>query len=355
MPQYTYDSGTPGGLTTAREDYADMIAVMSPMDTPLHTTLEAVEAENTTFSWQMDEITQPTAVSAKLEGATPSAENDNRHRHRNNVMIEHKAIDISDTQRRVNEAGITEEYAYQVMKKSLELLKQQEFNLTWSTYAAGSSGAARQTAGLIEWMRRSGHASEYLSNEQIAGLELPHKYGGTWKDTVGTIQLTDAILRDDILQPAWRKGMQIPASIGFCGGVLKARLSDLGVVYGAGSNQVSAMFIEAEKKKKVLTIDVFESDYGPLSIALNRYIDTTYQQSITYTGGSTFGAAGQTAQANQILAIIEPQFWQIAVLRALEHTPLGKAADTTKGYVVSEEGLKCLNPIAGTGGEGLTA
>ncbi len=346
--QYTYDSGG-SGTTTIREELADIIAIMSPMDTPLHNLLEQVPVGNTTFEWMVDEIATPTTVNAQLEGATPSAANRTRQRLRNVCMIDHLGIDVSDTQRTVEEAGISDEFSYQIVHKSLELLKRMEHNLHWSMYQAGSSGTARQTAGLMEWIAGTGQGRDAQSETTIAGISVPVEYSSSWYEADDSA-FSEADFRDSVIQPAWRNGMQISQAIAMCGGKVKQIISDFSVTYGSGSSTVNAMFIEAEKKKKVLTVDVYETDYGPLSVALNRYMDSS---SVTATiaaanlGSSAGGATVLTG--NEVLVLIEPEFWQIGTLRALQYAPLAKTGDSEEGYVVAEEGLRCLNPIAGAG------
>lgn len=343
--QYTTDSGA-GGTTTIREDLANEILIMSPMDTPLQMILNHGSVYNTEYTWLVDEIQQPTAISSKLEGDVPTATTRGRTRIGNVTMIDHEAIDVSDTQRVVNEAAVEDEFAWQVVQKSLELLKRAEFNLHWSTYVAPAGSTASQTAGMVQWCMNTGWGRQSNSAETVAGRLIPVKFSSVLFEGAETL-LTEAQFRDNLLQPAWRNGMQIPAAIALCGAQVKQAISDFGVVYTSGSSVVSSMWIQAEKKRKILTIDVFETDYGPLSVALDRYLDdSSVSQSFTPVSGST-GSGAIVATANETMLIIEPQFWEISALRPLQYSPLDKMGDFTRGYVVVEQGLKCGNPIAG--------
>ena len=342
--QYSYDSGAPGTITR-REEFADDIAIMSPMDTPLHNILSYYPVANTEYSWNVDEIATPTSVSSQLEGSAPSAANKARTRLRNICMIDHKGIDVSDTQRVMNEAGIDDEFSWQVVQKGLELLKQCEFNLHWSTYQAGAAATARQYAGIIEWAFRGGWARNQGGSEPVAGYDVPSRYGGVLYEGTNS-NLTEAQFRDSVLQPAWRYGMEIPQAICLLGARLKAIVSDFGVVYNSGGTIVNSMFIEAEKRRKILTIDVFETDYGPLSLALDRYMDDTSVSATFDPVGESSAATGVQVAADDSLLILEPNYVKIAALRALQYSPLGKDSDSTEGYVVAEEGLRVSNPIA---------
>lgn len=345
--QYTYDSGGTG-TTTIREDLENVVAIMSPMDTPVQILLNHYTVHNTLFEFLVDEIKQPNAVSAKLEGAEPQATNRNRTRLANIAMVDHEAIDVSDTQRVVDEAAIEDEFSWQVVQKGLELLKRAEFNLHWSRYQAGNATTARQMAGMVEAMLGSGNGRANNSAETIAGRQVPVEFSSTLYDGGGT-NLTEQNFRDGMLQPSWRNGMQIPSAILLVGARIKQLISDFGVVYTSGSSVVSSAWIRAESKRKILTIDVFETDYGPLSLALDRYMD---DPSVTLPWTPITGSTGQStpleARADATALLIEPQFWEIAALRPLQYSPLAKTGDFTRGYNVVEQGIKFSNLIAGT-------
>lgn len=351
--QYTTDSG-PNTTSTIREDFGDEIYIMSPMDTPLHVLLDNRPCYNFRYSWPVDEIAQPTSVSAKLEGDVPVATTRGRDRLFNEVMIDHEAIDVSDSQRVVDEAAVQDEFSYQVTQKGLELLKRADFNLHWSSYVARAGSTAAQTAGMVEWCLRTGFGRQSVSAETVAGSVVPVKYSSTLFEGAETL-LTEAQLRDNMLQPSWRNGMQIPASVLMVGARLKQAISDFGTVYTSGSSVVSSAWIAAEKKRKILTIDVFETDYGPLSVVLDRYLDDG-SVSLSYTAsGASTGSGALVATADETALLIEPQFWKIRSLRPLAYSPLDKTGDFTRGYNVYEMGLQASNPIAGTIGIQLAA
>lgn len=356
MVQYTYDSGGTG-TTTIREELAGIISIMSPMDVPLHHMLEQIPVSNTTFEWLVDDIQTPTATRYKLEGATPTGSNTTRFRLRNNVGVDHQLVDVSDTQRVVNEAGIDDEFAYHIVKKGLEVLKQAEFNLHWSKYVSGDSATARETAGLLEWAVLTGEARTAGGSEPVAGVTIPgYLYGANWY-AQATTAITEVILNRDIVEPAWRNGMEIGAAVGLCGGKVKRDITAFSTTYNSDTAPgAPSMWINAEKKKKVNSVDLYETDFGPVAIALDRYLDNSaVSQSYTTTVASTGAGAGTLVIANEVFLMVEPQYLQIGVLRPLQYSPLDKDADTSKGYVVVEQGLRVLNPICLSGAHALTA
>ena len=346
---YTYDG------STNREELADLISIVSPLDTPLYTLLEHVPSNNTVYEWVMDDISAPTTVGAKLEGAdftSPAAST--RQRAQNTHMIYWEGIEVSRTQRLMNEVGLDDEFSWQEIRSGLNVAKQFEANLRWSGYDGGGASTARKMAGLLQWVATTGIDT---GTPNVAGVSIPDTYSSSWFDQ-GDDNITRDELHDSILLPMFKKGAQIGDCIAFCPAELKRKISAFAVAFGAGTSTTAGLSGGGGRVTRsqnddalVEVVDVYATDVGPLAIAMDRYMNSSYDLTVTPPGGgSDFSVEGERS-----MFIIDPRFFQISVLDPIHFVPVAKTSDSTQGAVVGEMGLKVLNPRAAGGGSGLTA
>lgn len=174
--------------STIREDLTNYITNLSPTDTPLFSMLGTESVSNITFEWLMDNVPFTAEIQSAGEGAEATfdmkdnAVNYRRTRAANQTMITRKTVDVTGTQRAVNEAGVEDEYSFQVIRQGLSLMKQAEYNLHWSTYVDGVTAAYnRGTHGLAAWLLSTGITSNDTgeSSVTIAGKAIPYNYGAT--------------------------------------------------------------------------------------------------------------------------------------------------------------------------------
>lgn len=169
--------------STIREDLTNYITNLSPTDTPLFSMLGTESVSNITFDWLMDNVPFTAEIQSAGEGAeatfdmTSNASAYRRTRAANQTMITRKTVDVTGTQRAVNEAGVEDEYSFQVIRQGLSLMKQAEYNLHWSTYVDGISAAYnRGTHGLAAWLLSTGIDESAVT---IAGRSIPNAYSAT--------------------------------------------------------------------------------------------------------------------------------------------------------------------------------
>src|SRR5581483_10425309 len=104
-----------------REDLTDVIAVITRHETPLYADLEKVKAYARTHEWQTDTLSTGSA-NAQIEGADFTfAIPGTRSRVSNYTQIFTKTLEVSDTQRTVNVAGLEDEFKYQMEKRMKEI------------------------------------------------------------------------------------------------------------------------------------------------------------------------------------------------------------------------------------------
>ena len=140
-----------------REHLMDWVSIVSPTDVPLTRMLEQEAVGNPYYEWQLDNIEAPSTDLVVAEGSDIDAINtvntdnniDSRLRAKNRSAIYSRVVDLSDRMRQINYAGVSDEFAYQLMKQSISCAKQNEYNLHWSASVSGSSA---KTQGLIPWI-----------------------------------------------------------------------------------------------------------------------------------------------------------------------------------------------------------
>lgn len=359
--QYTYDSGGTGDITR-HEDLQDLIAIMSPTDTPLWSLLQTRIPTSTLYEWLVDEIVQAVgAENAALEGAPVTPTNRTRFRLQNQVMINSLGIDISDTQRHMDEAGIDDEYSWQITQKGLELMKQMERNLWFSQWATGAqtgptTGTARQTIGVADWTFGTGISR----NDGVTWGLAPNtnldcaKYGAAVYENRTALPMTEANFNDLVLKPSWENGNDINACIMFVGGSVKRLISGYGTVYDStgatNTTSLTRMNVDAEKALRAIAVDWYMSDFGTFAIALNRYMVGGETPTISTPNATP---TSTKIAGDDILIGMDPSFLRINTLRPLQYSPLAKTKDSAEAYVVGEYGLQVDNPVALFGADGV--
>lgn len=343
--------------TSIREVLSGAIAIMTPYDLPLIATLEIEETGSTHFEWLMDELATPTATTSRGEGVNASFGTlAARQRAGNVAAIVTNTVEVSDSERHANEAGIEDEFSFKIWKQMIKTLKEMEFNFHWGdtgTALDGFGGAnnTRQTHGVFSWLYGTGFDSNAVV---IAGHSIDNAFSAAFFDAAETsltgVNLSRDNFHDSVLAPFWRNGGTVKASIMFCGAKVKRQIGTFALVYDGGgtSNTVFSLNernIGAREHTLVDTIDVFDTDYGPIAMNLDRYMDG--DATITYNPAETIADDDIVVDVDQALMIIEPRFFKQVYFRGLSFVPLAKLGDSTTGQVVMEAGIKVCNPLAG--------
>jgi hypothetical protein len=352
---------------TVREDLQDYISIMSPVDMPLFSILGTRPIGQRKFEWPVDDVpfdSDPSNIAAATdpEGrdaqfVTPTY----RTRLYNFAQINAISIDVSDTARVVDMAGVPDEFQYQLWRRLLQLGRKMEFAAHFGTganYTASQLGASpfaggRVTHGLMNWLNVLGLARALNDNQSetvartlfTGGPSVPYKYQSTCYNSAGT-DLTRDILYTNILAPAWQNGFNVGGAIVMCGTALKKMISDFALVSNGPRNQRN---IPAQMKKLVDTIDVIETPLGTVYVNLDRYLDIS--SSMTYTTVSTASpAASLTSPINEMLIAFQQNAVRMGILRGVGFKPLADVGDSSKGMLVGEWGVQVDNPLALTGG-----
>jgi len=135
--------------TSRREDLMDVLADVSPDETPLMTLFGTSTARGTLHEWLKYNISRPASTSSAAEGADAEfADLTAPSRESNITHIIPQSIQVSRTERRVNVAAIGDPYAFQKSDGLRQLKLKMEYAILNSTKASGSSGTARTMTGI---------------------------------------------------------------------------------------------------------------------------------------------------------------------------------------------------------------
>lgn len=309
--------------TTAgnREELMDIITVTDPTETPLLSGLAKIGIGSVNPEWLLDTLADygdPDVGDADVE-VTPEGMDvsftalSNRLRIGNLSHIIRTQLDVTDTQRAVNTAGIEDEFLYQLHKKVLEWARYAEFAIIHSRRnaqaqignVAGTPAEGRKMEGILWFLEPdpSGVSADYLGGNQEGTIT---ECGSPFA------QLSEAIYNDHC-QTAWTKGARFRSA--YCNYVQKREIS-------AFSANVTRN-VEAADKRLIANIDVYEGDFGLQAVLLHRMIPL-----------------------REVLTLDE-QYWKIGVLRPPMATELAKVGNTTRAMVEGEITLIAQAPATG--------
>jgi hypothetical protein len=276
-----------------REDLIDVITNISPEETPMFSSFGKTKAKGTYHEWLEDSLSSATSNS-NVEGADYSfSRRSPRTREGAYTQIFVTPVEVSDTKRVVDAAGIEDEYSYQMAKALKEHARDIEYAIcSTAAGASGASGTARTLKGVLAWITSVNETGTATSNED----------------------LTESMF-NDALQDIWDNG-GTPDTV-YANGYQKRQIGTF--------TDSATKFVEATSEKEMLAgVNVYDSDFGRVKIKKSRYMP-----------------------ANTV-AILQSDLWKVAVLRPTESEEVAKVGDSTRGVVKTELTLEARNE-AGSG------
>jgi len=281
-----------------REDLANVIYRIAPTQTPFLSAIAKVSADNTYHEWQTQDLASA-AANAQVEGddaaaaaAVPTA------RVGNYTQISSKTVIVSGTQRAVNTAGRSDELAYQLSLKGLELKRDMEYALTQNTtHNAGNATTARQLRGLEGWI---------MTNADYGASGAAPNWGSNTGPTDGTQRAFTESQLKNVLQLIWVQGGQ-PDMI-MLGGTQKQTFS----TFTGGSTR----YDKSEDKELTAAVDVYISDFGEIKAVPNRF------------------------QRSRTAFVVQSDMWAVATLRPMFTQELAKTGDAEKRQLLTEYTLE---------------
>ncbi len=299
--------------------------------------------------WQTDELSPP-GSNAVAEGASYStvqaaqAAEPFRTRLGNYTQINSKTVTVTGTKRAVDQAGVADEYAYQLKKRGTEMRRDQEHDLVHS-WASSSGAGTRRFGGYQAWVNytsatSNGPATALNVLAAPADYTAPTNSGAGIAGSFANVIAADKVSLelehiDTVMQAIYQNGgkatrvMLSPANRRVFSAKAQAAGSSSA---NAGDGNVRRN-IDADGKLRQ-SVEVYMSDFGDVMIVPNYIMGL----SSALAGVDGNGAADFSA------LVYDPQWFAIASLRPMQEVDLGQLGDSIIGQIVEEITLECRNP-----------
>ena len=299
-----------------REDLSSLIANISPEETPFVTNVtKRRSVSNTFFEWQQDSLAAA-AANAQIDGddvASFTATTATSRLGNYTQILRNDFIIADNLGGSLDLAGRRSEIAYQTAKIGKEQRRDLEFNLCGVNQAAvaGNNTTARKTASLSAFIKTNtskgtGGADPTVSSGVVNAAR-----------TDGTARSLSETMLKDVIQSAWTEGGS-PTML-MVGAFNKRAVSAF-----AGIAAQRYMAPSDGPTQIVGAADVYQSDFGSISIIPNRF------------------------SRSRDAYLLDPDLIEIAQLRPMSSQELAKTGDATKFMIIQESGLQ-VNQEAGLG------
>merc|ERR1711871_975462 len=318
-------TGGPGGPTrgtgkdvSQREDLANFITMITRDETPFLASIQKAKATAIYHEWQTDELEAPgnsrigegTDYLAPANGgatASPAVGNKfavdgpSRTRLGNYTQINGKTIAVSGTRRAVDQAGVADEYAYQLKKRGTELKRDLEFDMIHSynvSNAVGTQNANARSAGGYQSFINSTATVNYVGqfnapsaagtgagtdNNGTAGPRASINVGGSTAPTRGSLSLTEI---DSVMQKIYEEGGK--ASKIMLSPKLRRDFSDLMVSDTGVKRELGTT------GKLRQSVDVYMSDFGDIMVVPNYIMGLSHAVQFQNSAGTPADLAATT-------------------------------------------------------------
>lgn len=296
-----------------REDLADAIYMISPMDTPFLSEAKKSKASAVYHEWQTDAL-DAAAANRAIEGDDATANTfAATTRVGNYCQISRKTISVSGTQRKVDSAGRADEFSYQLAKRGREMKRDMEYALTRNqASSAGGAGTARSLASLESWLATNKTSVGTGTAQTTPGFSSGTVVAPTDSSVAGSF--TKASL-DRVIELCWTEGGD--PKIIMVGPHNRSQLS--------GFSGISTLQTQANANQDVTlmgAVDFYKSNFGILKVVPNRF------------------------QRDQTIFVLDMEYLGVATLRNMETTPLAKTGDADRAMLLTEFTLVVQNEKA---------
>jgi len=291
-----------------RESLSDVIANISPEETPFQSNVGSKSVSNTYFEWQKDSLAAADTT-ARISGDDVSSFDSTSATTRvgNYTQILRRTVIVADNLEAVDKAGRDSEMSYQVAKRGKELKRDIEAVLTANNArVAGGTGTAPETAGLGAWV---------ATNDNFGTGGASPTGDGSNGRTDGTQRaFTEAQLKS-VMSSVWTAGGN--PTVLMVGAFNKQAVSAFA---GIAAQRYMA---PADGPTTIIgAADVYLSDFGQLSVVPNRF------------------------QRARDAWVLDPEMAAVCNLRPIEKVDLAKTGDASKAMMIWEGGLEVSNEAA---------
>ena len=290
-----------------REELSNVIANISPEETPFQSNVGSESISNAFFEWQTDSLAA-TATTAVISGDDVASFDSTAATTRlgNYSHIRRRTMIVEDRLEFVDKAGRDSEIAYQLAKRGKELKRDIEAVLLDSNArVAGNSTTAPETAGLPAWL---------ASNTSFGTSGADPTGDGTDTRTDGTQRAFSEAMLKSVMQSAWTAGGNPSIlMVGPYNKTVASGFAGIAETRVAGSDAPTTIIGAA---------DVYISDFGNITFVPNRF------------------------QRERDAFLLDPEYASVCYLRPIQQIELAKTGDAEKRMVIAEFGLKVANEAA---------
>lgn len=329
-------SGTSNSNVSQREDLANFISLITRDETPFLSSIGKSKATAVFHEWQTDELASPgnsklvdgadfaaPGAGGAEGGAAFNAVGPNRTRLGNYTQINGKTIAVSGTRRAVDQAGVADEYAYQLKKRGTELRRDVEHDLIHGYQVASGSGT--RTMGGFQSFINSADTCNYASGSAVSAGDANKGTVAPTLDLVANRAALGLSDIDSVMQKIYEQGGK--ATKIMLSPKLRRDFSDLMVSDSGVRRNVD------DSGKLRQSVDIYMSDFGDLMVVPN-YI----------MGLGTDDGISADEHKDSCALIYDPQWFSLATLRPMAEVDVGQKGDSTVGMIVEETTLEVKNP-----------
>jgi len=288
-----------------REDLADAIFNIDPVDTPFLSMSDTRSISNVLFDWQTEKLPAVNPANAQVEGfqltrsaATPTV------RIGNVAQISERDATVSGTQEAADAAGKSGEMSHQMALSGKALKRDMETILLGpQAYNAGADDVtARHTRGMEHW----------ITTHAFYGAAGANPVSPTAPITPGGPRTFDEAMLGDAMQAAYDGGAE-PDKL-LMGSYIKRVFSTF---EGRAQSRIAI-----DPDEIVAAADFYLSDFGELKAFPDRFI----------TQGTVIGW--------------DQNYSKVAYYRKMDRIDIGTIGDATTKLILSEYGLQVSNEAA---------
>ena len=295
-----------------REDLANMIWEISPVDVPISSRAPKVGASAVFHEWQTEAL-DAAAANRSIEGDDATANTfAPTTRVGNYCQISQKTISVSGTQRAVNSAGRADEKSHQIARRGREMIRDIEYAISQNqASSAGGAGTARSSAGLESWLATNKTSVGTGTAQTTPGFASGTVVAPTDSTVLGAF--TKASL-DDVIQKCWTQG----------GDPKLITTGPHNKTVASGFTGIATLYKNVPQGQATIIggADLYVSNFGEHQIVANRF------------------------QRDETALVIDMEYVAIATLRNMEMTELSKTGDSDRSQMITEFCLEVRNEAA---------
>lgn len=315
-----------------RENLSALIGLIDPDEVPFQTMIAGkAKATQDSHDWQTQVLATANRANAAIQGddlgstydaVTPSVRINNR------TQIFRRSFIVADGLREADTAGREDDADYQKLLKGMEIRRDKEAAfLSPSVLVVPTASVAGRLRGIGAFIAGSATAPDTThgtsgTTTAVTTLNQTTALGA------GTNRSISISLASNAAQRAFQNGgnpkffVMAPS--------LKTQFSALQGGTSAGSAN-TRLNVDGKKSQAAIVagVDVFSSDFGPLTIVPDRF-------AFGGVSGDTEGEA----------YFIDPRYVKIATFRPYKAKEMAKTGDATKFMCIEETTLEVLAPTA---------